>query len=203
MAAASLSFGVWAGYICLMTPQAHDATARSVIRFWFEESTPEQWFAKDDAFDLAIGERFGQVLEQAARGECWRWRGDALGRLAEIIVLDQFSRNVWRGTPRSFAQDGMALVLAQEVIALGLDAGLTQAQRAFVYMPLMHSESIVVQEESVRRFTALGNPGNLDFALRHRAIVERFGRYPHRNAILARQSTAEEEAFLKTSGSSF
>ncbi|QIL71267.1 DUF924 domain-containing protein [Diaphorobacter sp. HDW4B] len=183
--------------------QALDPTAQSVIRFWFEESTPQQWFAKDDAFDAAIHKRFGAVLEIAARGELWNWRANALGRLAEIIVLDQFSRNVWRDTPRAFSQDGMALVLTQEIIALGLDKDFTEAQRAFAYMPLMHSESLMVQDESIRQFTALGNPINLDFAQRHRAIVQRFGRYPHRNAVLGRESTTEETAFLQTPGSSF
>ena len=118
-------------------------------------------------------------------------------------MLDQFSRNVWRDTPRAFAQDPMSLVLTQEIIALGLDKGLTESQRAFAYMPLMHSESRKVQQESLRQFTALGNPNNLDFAKRHQVIIERFGRYPHRNQILGRASTKEEEEFLKTPGSSF
>lgn len=186
-----------------MSTSAHDPIAQSVIRFWFEESTPQQWFVKDASFDASICEHFGNVLEQGARGELWGWRTDALGRLAEILVLDQFSRNVYRDTPRAFAQDGMALVLAQEVIALGLDSSLTEAQKAFAYMPLMHSESARVQEESIRRFTALGNPVNLDFAQRHRDIIVRFGRYPHRNAILGRISSADEVAFLQTPGSSF
>ena len=145
-----------------MTSHAQDATAQSVIQFWFDESSPKQWFTKDAAFDAAIQTRFGKLLEQAALGEFWGWRSDALGRLAEIIVLDQFSRNVWRDTPKSFAQDPMSLVLTQELIALGLDQGLTESQRAFAYMPLMHSESRVVQGESLRQLTALGNPNNLD-----------------------------------------
>ena len=145
-----------------MTSHAQDATAQSVIQFWFDESSPKQWFTKDAAFDAAIQTRFGKLLEQAALGEFWGWRSDALGLLAEIIVLDQFSRNVWRDTPKSFAQDPMSLVLTQELIALGLDQGLTESQRAFAYMPLMHSESRVVQGESLRQFTALGNPNNLD-----------------------------------------
>ena len=190
-----------------MNAIALDPTAQSVIRFWFEESTPQQWFTKDANFDAAIQKRFGAVLEMAARGEFWNWRTssnhNALGRLAEIIVLDQFSRNVWRDTPRAFAQDGMALVLTQELIALGLDKELTPTQRSFAYMPLMHSESLVVQDESIRQFTALANPVNLDFAERHRVIVQRFGRYPHRNAVLGRVSTPDEVAFLQTPGSSF
>ncbi|QIL83091.1 DUF924 domain-containing protein [Diaphorobacter sp. HDW4A] len=185
----------------MTTPTA--PTAQDVIRFWFDESTPQQWFTKDSAFDQTIATRFGQTLAQAARGELWQWRSDALGRLAEIIVLDQFSRNVWRDTPKAFAQDGMALVLTQEIIARGLDQDFTEAQRAFAYMPLMHSESLVVQDESIRQFTALGNPMNLDFAKRHRDIIVRFGRYPHRNAILGRECSEEETAFLQTPGSSF
>ncbi len=185
------------------TTASPDPGPQSVIRFWFEESTPQQWFTKDLAFDETIRSRFGNLLVQASRGELWSWRTDALGRLAEIIVLDQFSRNAYRDTPQAFAQDPVALVLSQEVIQLGLDAQLTPEQRAFAYMPLMHSESRLVQQESVRQFTALGNPNNLDFAQRHRDIIERFGRYPHRNAILARTSTPEEIAFLQTPGSSF
>ena len=188
-----------------MTTLSHDndSSPQAVIRFWFEESTPKQWFSKDDTFDNAIRSRFDNVLAQGARGELWKWRSDALGRLAEIIVLDQFSRNLYRDSPKAFAQDGMALVLTQELIALGLDRQLTQDQRAFAYMPLMHSESLIVQDDSIAQFTALGNPVNLDFAERHRDIVQRFGRYPHRNAVLGRESTTEETAFLQTPGSSF
>ena len=186
-----------------MTTSHDNSSPQAVIRFWFEESTPKQWFSKDDQFDNAIRSRFEDVLAQGARGELWKWRSDALGRLAEIIVLDQFSRNLYRDSPKAFAQDGMALVLTQELIAQGLDRQLTQDQRAFAYMPLMHSESRLVQQESIRQFTDLGNPNNLDFAHRHQVIVERFGRYPHRNAVLGRTSTPEEITFLQTPGSSF
>lgn len=174
-----------------------------VLHFWFEESTPQQWFAKDDAFDEAIRARFGALHAQAALGELWPWRVDAPGRLAEIIVLDQFSRNLHRGTPAAFAQDGMALTLAQEAVAQGLDARLPTAQRAFLYMPYMHSESLRVQQESLRLFTALGLDKSLDYARQHEAIIARFHRYPHRNAALGRDSTPEERAFLEQPGSSF
>ncbi|BFO57873.1 DUF924 family protein [Acidovorax sacchari] len=178
-------------------------TAQDVLHFWFETTTPEQWFRKDDAFDAAIRERFATLHRQASLGETWEWRTDAAGRLAEVIVLDQFSRNLLRGQAASFAQDGMALVLAQEAIAQGLDAELPPPRRAFLYMPFMHSESARIQAESVRLFTALGQPNNLDYALQHQAIVDRFGRFPHRNAVLGRQTTAEEALFLQQPGSSF
>ena len=174
-----------------------------VLHFWFEQSTPTQWFAKDDAFDAAIRARFGALHARAALGELWPWRTDVAGRLAEIIVLDQFSRNLHRGAAAAFAQDGMALVLAQEAVARGLDAALPPTQRAFLYLPFMHSESPRVQRESLRLYTALGEPGNLDYAHRHQAIIARFGRYPHRNAALRRSSTAEELAFLQQPGSGF
>lgn len=178
-------------------------TAQDVLHFWFDQSTPQQWFQKDDAFDAAIRERFAALNASAAQGELWQWRSTAAGRLAEIIVLDQFSRNLFRGDARSFAQDGMALVLAQEAVARGDDAAVPAERRAFVYMPYMHSESLAVQNESVRLFSALGHANNLDFARRHQAIVERFGRFPHRNAVLGRNSTAAETAFLQEPGSSF
>lgn len=177
--------------------------AASVLAFWFDESTPQQWFARDEAFDAAIRVRFAALHEAAARGELWRWRVDAPGRLAEIIVLDQFSRNLHRGSGLAFAQDAMALVLAQELVAQGLDRRLPVVQRAFAYLPFMHSESGVVQRESLRLYTALAQPVNLDFAQRHADIVARFGRYPHRNVALGRESSAEEIAFLKQPGSSF
>jgi uncharacterized protein (DUF924 family) len=133
----------------------------------------------------------------------FEWRTSAEGRLAEIIVLDQFSRNVCRDTPRAFAQDALALVLAQELVASGQDRSLPAAQRVFAYMPYMHSESALVHTHAVALFTQLGNERNLDFELRHKAIIDRFGRYPHRNAILGRTSSAQELAFLKEPGSSF
>src|SRR5690606_13001861 len=145
-------------------------------------------------FDAAIRTRFGALHERAAQGELWPWRATPAGRLAEILVLDQFSRNLHRGSARAFAQDGIALGLAQEAVAQGLDAPLAPVQRAFLYLPYMHSESRAVQRESVRLYTALGREDNLHFAHRHAEIVERFGRYPHRNAALSRDSTAEELA---------
>jgi uncharacterized protein (DUF924 family) len=133
----------------------------------------------------------------------YAWRESAEGALGEIIVLDQFSRNIFRDRAAAFAQDALALVLAQEAVRRGLDKSLTQQQRHFLYMPYMHSESRLIHEEAVRLFTNMGDAGVLDFEMRHKAIVDRFGRYPHRNALLGRVSTSEEIAFLKTPGSAF
>jgi uncharacterized protein (DUF924 family) len=177
--------------------------ANDILRFWFEELSPKQHFIKDTALDATIGTRFGATLEAAAWCELFAWRATAEGRLAEIIVLDQFSRNVYRDTPRAFAQDTLALVLAQELVACGGDRNLPSAQRAFAFMPYMHSESALVHAHAVALFSEPGMEGNLSFELRHKAIIDRFGRYPHRNAILGRTSSAEELAFLSQPGSSF
>ncbi len=177
--------------------------SQSILHFWFEELTPKQHFVKDAALDETIRTRFGDLLAAAARCELFEWRATAAGRLAEIIVLDQFSRNVYRDTPRAFAQDALALVLAQELVTGGLDSSLPAAQRVFAYMPYMHSESALVHTQAVALFTQLGIQDNLNFELRHKAIIDRFGRYPHRNAILGRTSSAEELAFLAEPGSSF
>ncbi len=175
----------------------------AILHFWFEELTDKQHFVKDPALDEAMRIRFGATLEAAARCELFAWRATSEGRLAEILVLDQFSRNIFRDTPRAFAQDALALVLAQEMVASGHDQQLTPKQRAFAYMPYMHSESAVVHAEAVRLFSLPGLENNLNFELRHKAIIDRFGRYPHRNAILGRSSSAEELAFLSEPGSSF
>ena len=177
--------------------------SRAILHFWFEELTLKQHFVKDAALDETIRARFGNTLEAAARCELFAWCTTAAGRLAEIIVLDQFSRNVYRDTPRAFAQDALALVLAQELVASGLDSSLPAAQCVFAYMPYMHSESALVHTQAVALFTQLGIPDNLNFELRHKAIIDRFGRYPHRNAILGRASSADELAFLAEPGSSF
>lgn len=178
-------------------------TDKDVLDFWFQELSPKDWFSGDKALDEAIAQRFGALHEQARQGELYRWRSSAEGRLAEVIVLDQFSRNLHRGTPESFASDPMALALAQEAVAGGADERLTPEQRTFLYMPYMHSESLKIHEEAVRLFKSNGIENNLDFEYRHKAIIERFGRYPHRNEILGRASTAEEIEFLKQPGSSF
>ncbi len=175
----------------------------SVLHFWFTELSPKQHYAKDAALDEAIRTRFGATLEASAQYELFAWRATAEGRLAEILVLDQFSRNVYRDTPRAFAQDALALMLAQELVTSGQDRSLPLAQRSFAYMPYMHSESALVHAQAVSLFSQPGMEDNLRFELHHKAIIDRFGRYPHRNAILERSSTAQELAFLSEPGSSF
>ena len=177
--------------------------ANDILHFWFTELTDQQHFAKDTALDDSIRARYGDTLEAAARCELFGWRTTAQGRLAEILVLDQFSRNVFRDTPRAFAQDALALALAQELVAGGHDQALDMKQRAFAYMPYMHSESQPIHEQAVQLFNQPGLENNHDFELKHKAIIERFGRYPHRNDILGRPSTVTELAFLEEPGSPF
>ena len=175
----------------------------SVLHFWFTELTPKQHYAKDAALDDAIRTRFGATLEAAARCELFTWRTTPEGRLAEVLVLDQFSRNVYRDTARAFAQDALALALAQQLVASGQDRSLPLAQRSFAYMPYMHSESALIHAQAALLFSQPGMEDSLRFEQRHQAIIERFGRYPHRNAILGRASTPEELAFLNEPGSAF
>ena len=174
-----------------------------VIDFWFRETAPRQWWTKDEGFDATVRERFAALHAAAAQGELFAWRTTAEGRLAEIIVLDQFSRNLHRDDAGAFAQDAMALVLAQEAVAQGVDQQLPVMQRHFLYMPYMHSESALIQVEAEKLFRELGLEETYAIALRHKEIVDRFGRYPHRNAMLGRLSTAEEIDFLRQPGSSF
>ena len=174
-----------------------------ILHFWFTELTPKQHFVKDAALDETIRTRFGATLEAAARCELFAWRATPKGRLAEIIVLDQFSRNVYRDTPRAFAQDALALALAQELVASGQDRSLPVEQLRFVFMPYMHSESALIHDQAVALFSQPGLEDNLRFEHAHKAIIDRFGRYPHRNAIVGRNSTAEELAFLSGPRSSF
>lgn len=178
-------------------------TMENVLTFWFEESTPKQWFEKSTKFDAVITQRFAGVMERAAKGELAYWRISIRGRLAEIIVLDQFSRNIWRDTPKAFAQDQMALVLAQEAIKQPDYNLLSLSQRKFVLMPFMHSESSFIHQQAVELFRGLGDDGTLNYEMQHKAIIDRFGRYPHRNEIIGRLSTKEEIAFLQQPNSSF
>lgn len=175
----------------------------AVLAFWFDEIEPKQWWVVDPAFDDRVRQGFGDLLEQAAAGELWEWRRSARGRLAEVIVLDQFSRNIHRGTPRAFAQDPQALALAQEAVASGALQALDEVERTFLLMPYMHSESRRVHVEAEALFRQFAPKQNHEFELRHKAIVDRFGRYPHRNAILGRVSSDEELEFLEQPGSSF
>lgn len=175
----------------------------TILQFWFEELSPPQWFAKSDTTDQIIAARFSAIHHAASQGECFEWRNEPVGRLAEIIVLDQFSRNIYRDHPAAFTCDAMALALAQEAVRLGADRHLTTQQRAFLYMPYMHSESALIHTLAMGLFDQPGMENNLSFEKQHKAIIDRFGRYPHRNAILGRVSSREEVDFLSQPHSSF
>ena len=177
--------------------------SKAILSFWFEETDPKHWFAADDAFDDLIRRRFSALMQQAAAGELFAWRATPEGRLAEILVLDQFPRNVHRNTPQAFACDPIALVLAQEAVAAGALQALPPVQCAFLLLPYMHSESRQIHDVAEALYREFAPPTNLDFELRHKAIIDRFGRYPHRNAVLGRISTPEEREFLQQPGSKF
>lgn len=177
------------------------AEAQTVLDFWFKELTPAQWFDKDADLDQRIANKFSALHSCAVAGELQDWRETVHGRLAEIIVLDQFSRNIYRDTPKAFAADGMAVVLAQEAVHAGALEALGNPERQFILMPFMHSESAKVHERTLELWSMFGLDATWEH--KHKAIVDRFGRYPHRNAILGRPSSAEEVAFLQEPGSSF
>lgn len=195
-----------------------------VLRFWFGEpgdpplAKAELWWKKDDAFDCQIRERFQDALERGVCGELAEWETTPHGRRALIVLYDQFSRNMFRGTPRSFAQDPLARAVALAALEAGDERALPAAHAGFVLMPLMHAEDLALQHKCVDGFTRLRdepNDGEMDaksladaeasvqYAHRHKDIIQRFGRFPHRNAILGRPSTPEETEFLKQPGSSF
>jgi len=178
-------------------------TYQEVLDFWFNEIEPTHWWVKDINFDNEIITRFKEIHNAAIQCELVTWRKTAHGRLAEIIVLDQFSRNMYRDTPKAFASDGIALALAQEAISLGVDKTLKPIEKSFLYMPFMHSESLAIHEEAVVLYTANGIVSNLEFEIKHKEIIERFARYPHRNELLNRISTSEEIKFLTQPNSSF
>ena len=186
-----------------MTELVSPSYGKNILNFWFDEIDKQCWFSVDVDFDAEIKHRFSDVLIAAGKGELYSWRSTVEGRLAEIIVLDQFSRNIHRDAPAAFANDGLALVLAQETVAAGLAVMLTPEQRAFLYMPYMHSESRRIHEVAVTLFSEKGMENNLDFEQRHKQIIDQFGRYPHRNKVLGRHSTDEELVFLNQPGSSF
>lgn len=177
--------------------------AQQVLDFWFKELTPAQWWQKSDALDQLISQRFSKLHQQAQLGELFSWRETALGRLAEVIILDQFSRNIYRDSAKAFASDAQALCLAQEAVRQKADQALNQTQRSFLYMPYMHSESLAVHDIALVLFKENGNENNYQFEIKHRDIIAEFGRYPHRNQILGRESSQEELAFLQQPGSSF
>jgi uncharacterized protein (DUF924 family) len=178
----------------------HLAEIHKVLHFWFEEITPKQWWEKNLDFDKNIKVQFLDLHEQATKCELYSWRKTPQGRLAEIIVLDQFSRNIYRGRPESFMSDPLALTLSQEAISLSADKELSAVERSFLYMPFMHSESKIIHEKALELFADLNT---LEYEIKHKKIIDQFGRYPHRNEILGRISTVEEIEFLKGPGSSF
>ena len=176
---------------------------QQVLTFWFEEISPAQWWRKNLAFDTKLRQRFGAIHRIASSGGLAHWRSDVDGRLAEIIVLDQFSRNLFRNKAEAYAADDIALQLAEDTIKLGLDQALPPAKRAFLYMPFMHAESLELQRNSVKLFATIAETGNLRSAQRHFDVINKFGRFPHRNAALGRSSTPAEEIFLRQPGASF
>jgi uncharacterized protein (DUF924 family) len=195
-------------------------SAEDVLRFWLGEvndpplAKAERWWKKDDAFDREIKERFEETLDRGTRGELSEWRKSPRGRLALVILFDQLSRNMFRGTPRSFAQDALAREVALDALDSGDQRVLTATETGFLLMPLMHAEDLALQRRGEADWSALRDAATDDavrtdleksvkYAAMHRAIIERFGRFPHRNAILGRPSTKEEEEFLTQPGSSF
>src|SRR5262245_58592235 len=174
-----------------------------VLRFWFEETRPKQWFEKGEAFDAEVRRRFLALHEALAAQPAASLLTDARTVLAAVIVFDQMSRNMFRGSPRAFATDGKALELADAAIARGFDAGLSKDERMFLYLPFEHAESGEAQVRSVALTGSLGDPELTKWAEAHKAVIDRFGRFPHRNAALGRPSTPEEIDFLKGPGSSF
>jgi uncharacterized protein (DUF924 family) len=189
--------------------------AQAVLDFWFTAAdSPEhgmqrpEWFRKDPAFDALIASRFGALVESAIADGLDGWAAEAESALARVLLLDQFTRNIYRGTPRAFDGDAQALAAARSMVAAQQDAALLPVQRSFVYLPFEHAEDLRAQDEAVLLFRQLeadapNLTGLLDYALRHREIVARFGRFPHRNKVLGRESTAQELEFLEQPGSGF
>ncbi|KQU91119.1 hypothetical protein ASC78_19275 [Variovorax sp. Root318D1] len=177
---------------------SHLPAARDIVSFW-RNAGPERWFAKNDAFDAEFRARFLAAHEAAARGELDHWAKEPEGALALLVLLDQFPRNTFRGHARAFATDLKARAVAREAIEAGLDFQIDEALRRFFYLPFMHSELLADQERSVELNAAL-DANTQRFAVLHRDIVARFGRFPHRNALLGRATTAEEQRFLDEGG---
>lgn len=171
----------------------------SVVRFW-QEAGPRKWFVKDDAFDTEIRQRFEALHFSAARRELEDWLDEPAGALALLLLLDQFPRNLFRDSAHAYASDPLARHYAACAIAAGQDAAIDPGLRAFFYLPYEHSEDEQDQVRSIELFEALGNAGSLDYAIRHQKIIERFGRFPHRNRALGRRNTAEEKAWLDAGG---
>ena len=177
--------------------------SKEVLEFWFKELSPKDWFVKNPDLDRDITNRFGGLYDRLVVAQPDECASNSAAALAAIIVLDQFPRNMFRGSSKMFATDPLALSLAEAAIFKNLDEALPDRQRQFVYMPFEHSEAPLVQARSVELFRQMGNADNVRFAIAHQDIIDRFGRFPHRNDVLDRASTKEEVEFLKTPGSSF
>ncbi|MCP4932813.1 MAG: DUF924 domain-containing protein [bacterium] len=180
-----------------------DITPTQIVDFWFSDAVRPLHFRKSPEFDKEIAEKFLSAYEEASRGELEQWQETAMGYLALILLLDQFPRNMFRDDKRAFATDDEACRLSLDMRTNGFEAGYSSEQMVFLHMPLMHSEDLVIQNFSVALFEELGIESNLKFAIAHRDIIARFGRFPHRNEILVRSSTAEEIEFLKQPNSGF
>ncbi len=174
-----------------------------VLEFWFSDAARPHWFVRSEAFDARVRDVLGPLHTQAAHGELDGWATDARGALALVILLDQAPRNLHRGSADAFATDELALRHARTAVDLGLDRELGEEERVFLYLPFEHSESLADQDRCVALMSGLPNPMWLDYAERHRQVIARFGRFPHRNAVIGRESTAEELEFLTQPGSSF
>ena len=175
-----------------------DPDIRAVLDFWFAPDMEDSWFERSDAFDQQIRDRFGKLYDKARRGDLESWGETPDGALALTIVLDQFPRNMFRGTPRAFESDQHARMLCRSVLARGFDKGRSANERLFLYLPLEHSESLRDQRDCLDLFKTLEDDELLDFARQHHDIIARFGCFPHRNAIIGRPNTPEEEEFRKT-----
>ncbi len=173
-----------------------DKKAEKVLDFWFKNHTMNDWFRVNDAFDTLIKTKFYDLHLNAIMGELHTWRISPEGALAEIIILDQFSRNIYRHNMRSYLSDAAALVLAQSFISNSFDKELTKYEKLFAYLPFMHSESLVIQKEALALFTSLDDAYIYDYAKKHHDVIQKFGRFPHRNIILNRDSTPQEIAYL-------
>ena len=179
-------------------------TIPQIIQFWFDECEPQQWFVKDTAFDEMLNDRFGASVELALRGKFSSWAETKEGTLALIILLDQMTRNIYRDTPKAFAGDPIALALSLKATERGdLDSITEQTHRQFLLMPMMHSEDINIQNQSLPLFKKYTNELTYEYAKKHQIIIERFGLFPHRNAILGRRLTKEMSEFLLEADSSF
>jgi uncharacterized protein (DUF924 family) len=178
---------------------------QDVLTFWFEDTQPAQWFQVNADFDALIKERFADAYEKAAAGIFDDWKGDADGCLALCILLDQFPRNMFRGTALAFATDSRALVIAKYALSKGFDQVLSPVKRRFIYLPFEHSENYNDQRKCVELFEKMkkDDPLGYDYAMRHLKVVEKFGRFPHRNKILGRMNTPEEEEYLSKPGAGF